>query len=222
MPRREITNTAPRDYDVAIIGGGPAGVAAAIGIASEGPSVVVLDERGPGGQIARSSKIENVFGVPAGGGDGGRLMARGIDQAKNLKAQFRSPFRAFKIIKNEGRTFTVKAMNHEFLRAVAVVLALGVSYRRLNADGIEQFGGRGVSYGSPQYQYPRQWEGKRVGIIGGGNSAGQAALFLSGCEGCQANIFIRDVDLESNMSSYLVDHIAELTNITVHPLSTLQ
>jgi thioredoxin reductase (NADPH) len=91
-----------RDFDVAIIGGGPCGVASSISIRTEGPSVVILDEKGPGGQVATSSKIENVFGVPVGGLSGVELMGRGIDQAKAFGVNFRWPFRAVRIIREES------------------------------------------------------------------------------------------------------------------------
>lgn len=210
----------PCAYDVAIIGAGPAGVAAAISLSSEGVKVVVLDEKGPGGQVASSSKVENVFGVPVGGLTGQQLMDRGIDQAMAFGAKFVSPFRAVRIRKEESY-FVITAANRQEITAASVVLALGVSYRRLDANGIEKFMGRGVLYGSPQYQVPDQWKGKRVGIIGGGNSAGQASRFLSGCEECQVNVFVRGEGLETDMSKYLIQHVMDTPNILVHPHSNL-
>ena len=214
---------ADTDYDVAIVGGGPAGVACAISVVTEGPSVVILDEKGPGGQVATSSLIENVFGIPVGGLTGVQLMGRGIDQAHAFGTRFNSPFRAVRIVQDPAtKIFTVVATSRKKVTAKAVVLTLGASARHLEAQGIEQYLNRGVAYGSPQYQVPKQWEGKRVGLVGGGNSAGQAALFLSNCIDCQVNVFVRGEGLEGDMSKYLFDRVNHARNITVHSHSTLR
>lgn len=219
----QITTCSACDFDVAIIGGGPAGVAAAIGLTTEGVRVVVLDELQAGGQVASTSKIENVFGAPDGGYTGIQFMGRGIDQATAFGAKFRSRFRAVRILKDPvSGLFTIVAAGRERVTAAAVLLATGASFRRLEADDVERYLGRGVSYGAPQYQFPDQWTSKRVGIIGGGNSAGQAASFLSTCPGCTVDIFVRSEGLEHDMSSYLVDRVVEQKCVTVHSFSTVQ
>lgn len=210
------------DFDVAIIGGGPTGVAAAISLKYEGPRVVLLAENGLGGQVAGSPKIQNVFGVPVDGISGSELMGRGIDQANYFDVKLRSPFRAVRIAKGTDGLISVIAANRERIKATAVVLALGASHRRLNAEGIEQFMGRGVAYGPPQYQIPEQWHGKHVGIVGGGNSAGQVALFLSACTGCQVHVFVRGKGLEDGMSNYLIENMKEADNVKVYPHSKLK
>jgi thioredoxin reductase (NADPH) len=209
------------DFDVAIIGGGPAGIAAAISIVTEGPTVAVLDQKGPGGQIATSSKIENVFGVGVGGKSGAELMGISIDQAKAFGTRFLSPFNAVRMTRDsQTGLFTIVASNRERVIAKAVVLALGASARRLEKPGVAELNNRGVYYGAPQYHVPQQWVGKRVGIIGGGNSAGQAGLFLSNCADCRVNVFVRGEGLEQDMSRYLVARFQQ-AKIEVHPHSNL-
>ncbi|MES2203344.1 MAG: NAD(P)/FAD-dependent oxidoreductase [Patescibacteria group bacterium] len=214
--------TVQPDYDVAIVGGGPAGIAAAIGTVTEGLRVVVLDERsGPGGQIASSSLIENVFGVGYNGKTGSELMGAGIDQARKFGTNFVSWFHSIRLLKDEkSGIITLVSNNRDRITARAVLLALGVSPRQLEAPGVADFNNRGVSYGPPQYHVPAQWVGKRVGIIGGGNSAGQAGLFLTGCKDCETHVFVRGLGLEGDMSRYLVDRF-KASSIVVHPYSEL-
>lgn len=205
------------DFDVAIIGGGPAGIAAAISIVTEGPSVVVLDQKGLGGQIATSSKIENVFGVGVGGKSGSELMGTAIDQAKAFGTRFRSPFNAVRLTRDEQTgLFTIVASNRERVVTKSVILALGASARRLEKPGVAELNNRGVYYGAPQYHVPEQWVGKKVGIIGGGNSAGQAGLFLANCSDCGVSVFVRGEGLEQDMSRYLVTRFQQ-ASIEVHP-----
>jgi thioredoxin reductase (NADPH) len=126
-----------------------------------------------------------------------------------------------RLVSNFGHHFARFALT-EKITAEAVVLTLGASHRRLDARGLEQFTGRGVLYGAPQYHVPEEWEGKRVGIVGGGNSAAQAALFLSNCKDCEVNVFVRGASLEQDMSQYLWDHVSKAKNIQSHPFSTLR
>jgi thioredoxin reductase (NADPH) len=223
MTRKSRNTVEGADYDVAIIGAGPAGLAMAIGLQPEGPQCMLLDEKGPGGQVAGSSKIVNVFGVPVGGIPGRELMSLGTDQARFLGAEIRSPFRAVRIFRDpDNGLINVIAANRERIKAGTVVLALGASHRRLNADGVEQFMDRGVLYGPPQYHLPVQWENKTVGIVGGGNSTGQAADFLSQCLGCKVHIFVRGEGLEKDMSRYLLKTVMKAPNITVHAHSSIK
>jgi len=219
-----INSCATCDCDVVIVGAGPAAFAAAINLASEGARVIIVDEKGPGGQVATSSKIENVFGIPSPGLTGAELMDRAIDQAiKVFGVKLRSPFRVVRHTHDEtSGVHTLISVNRERITARAVLLALGASPRRLDAKGIEQFMNRGVSYGSPQYHQPDEWVGKKVAIIGGGNSSGQAARFLSACHECHVRMFVRGEGLEDDMSRYLLSHVQEASNIEVFPHSTLK
>jgi len=214
---------APADtFDVAIIGGGPAGIAAAIGIAPEGPSVVVLEHKNLGGQIATSSLIENVFGVGVHGKTGSQLMGAALEQARKFNTHFREMFTAVRIVKDpKTGIFTILSHVHSRVNARCVVLALGSAPRALDVPGVAEYTNRGVVYGSPQYHVPEQWANRNVGIIGGGNSGGQAALFLAKCPGCSVHVFVRGAGLEQDMSRYLVDRFHK-ANIIVHPHSTLQ
>jgi thioredoxin reductase (NADPH) len=128
---------------------------------------------------------------------------------------FKSPFRATHIARADGGLITITADDHEKITCSAAVLATGVKYRRLEALNIGPFIGRGVSYGSPMTDAGK-WENAKVAIVGGANSAAQAAVFLGGCNNCDVHLIVRGDSLAKGMSQYLVDNIDKAPNITVH------
>lgn len=212
-------------WDVAIVGAGPAGVAAALGLRPEGLRVIILDAKYPGGQISGSSLVENVFGAGADGRTGLAMMAGGLDQALKFGTVLKTPFHAVRLIPPEGELgcYTIVDANRERITADAVVLALGAAPRRLDAENLDGFLGRGVAYGSPQYEVASQWTGKRVGLVGAGNGAGQAASFLAQCDNCHVIVFSRGDGLESSMSYYLLERIKQAgSRVTVYPKTTIK
>lgn len=203
-----------KQFDVIVIGAGAAGLSAAVNAASEGLKTVVLDSAEQfGGQAGSSTLIENYAGF-AEGVTGQSLTANMVKQARRFKAKLDAPVRACGITR-DGRTkrLTVLTDDGEEIEASAIVLATGVQYRKVDAEGLTDFLGRGVSYGSPSLS--DDFENKNIFIIGGANSAGQAALHLSKCEGCKVNILIRGNDIRSRMSEYLVERIEATYNIQV-------
>jgi thioredoxin reductase (NADPH) len=198
-------------YDVVIIGAGPAGLAAAVYGASEGLKTLLIEKHAPGGQAGTSSRIENYLGFPSGL-SGSELARRAITQATRFGTEFLSPQEVvsielkdnYKILHlSDGSTVTSKS----------VVIATGVSYRQLEIEGLSKFSGAGVYYGAANTE-AIACKNKSVYIVGGGNSAGQAAMFLSQFA---RNVFIviRGKDLSSTMSSYLIDQINVTKNISV-------
>jgi len=198
-------------YDVAIIGAGPAGLAAAVYGASEGLKTVLIEASAPGGQAGQSSLIENYLGFPRGI-SGADLARRARDQAGRFGAEILVPARVeqverkdpFKILHlADGSTITTKA----------VVVTSGVEYRRLEADGLEDLTGAGVYYGTSRIE-AESHRGRPMFVAGGGNSAGQAALFLTGFTD-DISIVIRSDDLAATMSRYLIDNITAVSDISV-------
>ncbi len=198
-------------YDVCIVGGGPAGLAAAVYAASEGLSTVVVEREAPGGQASRSAAIENYLGFPKGL-SGADLTARAIAQASRFGAEMvlandvvgfetRGPVRAV-LLAGSGE-----------IEARSVVVATGVAYRRLAASGIDELTGRGVYYGADAGE-AAQCQGDDVYIVGAANSAGQAALNLSHYAK-RVVMVVRAATLDATMSSYLVDRITSTPNIEV-------
>lgn len=203
------------EFDLAIIGGGPSGLAAAINAQSEGLKTVVLDADGKlGGQASTSTKIKNFPGFP-NGLTGQELANKFVDQAGNFGCVIRSPFQAVRLKRNEDRTFEITSMSREKLQAAAVLIATGVTYRRLDVIGVDKFLNRGVAYGSPQYNVAGMWDGRVVGIIGGANSAGQAAVYLADCPDCTVHLLVRGEGLERGMSDYLIREL-DRPNVFIH------
>lgn len=208
-------------YDLIIIGGGAAGLSAAVNGASEGLHTLVLDsEQQFGGQAGTSTLIENYAGF-ARGVTGEALAAAMVDQSRKFNADLQAPVRACNV-KRDGRThlLTVSADDGTEFVAPAIVLACGVQYRRIDARGVSDYLGRGVSYGSPSLS--GDFTNKTVYVIGGANSAGQAALHLAGCQNCHVHILIRGKSIRDKMSDYLVDRIEAADNISVHVNSELE
>jgi thioredoxin reductase (NADPH) len=199
-------------YDVVIIGGGPAGLAAAVYGASEGLSVLLVERKAPGGQAGTSSRIENYLGFP-NGISGDDLSQRAFRQAVKFGAEVVLTREVQEIIPQPDGAYTIGLDGGDRVDTKTVILATGVDWRRLEADGVDRFIGRGVLYGAARTEAPTV-AGKRAFIIGGGNSAGQAALFFADYAS-SVTILIRGEDLKRSMSQYLVDQIALVPGIRV-------
>jgi thioredoxin reductase (NADPH) len=200
--------------DLAIVGAGPAGLAAAVYAASEGLSTVVLEAYAPGGQAGSSSLIENFFGFPTGI-SGGELAFRAQLQAYRFGAKFSTPAQALSLTVNEGEhraMLRVEGCNCA-LQAKSVILATGVNYHRLGAEGRETFECAGLYYAATARE-GRLCSGSTVVVVGAGNSAGQAAMFLS--EGAKkVLLLVRGDGLSKTMSSYLARRVEVKENIEI-------
>ncbi len=202
-------------YDVVIIGAGPAGLAASVYGASEGLRTLLIERKAPGGQAGSSSRIENYLGFPAGL-SGADLTHRAISQARRLGAEFLSPRTVHDIQERDGYKYIILDDGSEIISR-SIVITTGVDYRKLEVPGIDQFTGAGIYYGAAMTE-AAACKDKPVYIIGGGNSAGQAAMYLSKFAK-QVNIVIRREGLEATMSAYLIEQIANTSNITILPFT---
>ncbi len=200
-----------RTFDLVVVGVGPAGLAAAVYGASEGLDTVALDAVGPGGQAGSSSRIENYAGFP-NGISGGDLAARTAVQAQRLGAWLVSPCEVTGLHVENG-FHVVSLVDQSEVPTRAVIVATGAQYQRLAIPNLEQFEGNGVYYAATDLE-TRSCSGSDVVVVGGGNSAGQAALYLSQ-ENCRVSIVIRRSDLSSSMSKYLIDRVAADPGIEV-------
>jgi thioredoxin reductase (NADPH) len=202
-----------RLYDFAIVGAGPAGLAAAVYAASEGLSVIVLDADAPGGQAGASSKIENYLGFPTGV-SGQELAGRAFVQARKFGAEFVVAREVARLRCGEGHPMLDMA-DGDFIRARAVLIASGARYRKPGVADLPRFEGRGVYYRAShmEAQFCRDQE---VVIIGGGNSAGQASVFLAN-HARHVHILVRGEGLARTMSRYLIQRIESTANITLYP-----
>lgn len=196
-------------YDVIIVGAGPAGLAAAVYGGSEGLKTLLIDRKAPGGQAGTSSRIENYLGFPKGL-SGSDLARRAITQATRFGIEFLSPVEVTKISIQDSYKIITLSDGSE-LRSKAVVIATGVDYRKLPNQGMDSLTGAGVYYGAATTEAHTCKDGN-VYIVGGGNSAGQGAMYLSKFAK-KVHIVIRRDSLESTMSSYLIDQIANTENI---------
>jgi thioredoxin reductase (NADPH) len=202
-------------YDVAIVGAGPAGLAAAVYAASEGLSVLVLDCRSFGGQAGASSRIENYLGFPTGI-SGMALMARAYNQAQKFGVEMAIPAEAATLRSDDGasdRQFILRLANDEEVRARAVVIASGARYRRLDVRNLEEFESTSVHYWASPLE-ERLCSGQEVVLVGGGNSAGQAAVYLAS-RASKVWLLVRGESLGATMSRYLADRIKGLPNVEV-------
>ena len=198
-------------YDVVIIGAGPAGLAAGVYGASEGLKTLLIERRAPGGQAGTSSRIENYLGFPSGI-SGSELTRRAMTQAARLGTEFLSPRSVEAIEQNDGYK-KVRFEDGGCVDTRSVVITTGVDYRKLETQGISDFTGAGIYSGAAMTE-ANACKDQEVYVVGGGNSAGQAAMYLSKFAK-NVYILVRKEDLTSTMSAYLIDQIKETTNIRV-------
>jgi thioredoxin reductase (NADPH) len=196
-------------YDVVIVGGGPAGLTAAVNAASEGLQTALIESFAPGGQAGTSTRIENYTGFPYGV-SGDELASRALQQAKRLGAEIVVTRRVESIDPTE---MTVTLDGGDVLRTKSIVLAMGVEWRRLTVDSIDRFVGAGVYYGAAPSDAGLA-QGNDVYLIGAGNSAGQAAIFFS-THARSVTLLVRGESLAESMSHYLIEQIATKVNIRV-------
>lgn len=205
-------------YDVVIIGGGPAGLAAAVYGASEGLKTVLVEREAPGGQAGTTSRIENYLGFPVGL-SGSDLARRALTQARRLGAEILSP-QEVSSLRREDPYRTVVLGDGSELSCQTVVIASGVSYRQLDLPGVAELVGAGIFYGA-SISEAVLYRDLDVGVMGGGNSAGQAVVYLSRFAS-RVHLIVRGADLAAGMSQYLVDQIAAIPSIEVHTQTTLE
>jgi len=198
--------------DVVIIGAGPAGLAAAVYAASEGLDTLVVESDSPGGQAGSSSKIENYLGFPTGI-SGQELAGRAYAQAQKFGAQLVIARGATRLA-CERRPYTVETDKGQRVPARAVIIATGANYRRLALDNISRFEGAGVYYGAT-FLESQLCKDEEVVVVGGGNSAGQAAVFLAQTAK-HVHVFVRSKGLDQTMSRYLIRRIEQHPAITLH------
>jgi thioredoxin reductase (NADPH) len=198
-------------YDLIVVGGGPAGLGAAVYGASEGLRTVLVERQATGGQAGQSSRIENYLGFPDGV-TGGALADRARRQAAKFGAEVLTA-RKVTALEAQGPARVVRFADGGCIAAHAVVLATGVAYRQLEADGAGALTGRGVYYGSAITE-AAACAGEHVYIVGGANSAGQSAVYFARHASC-VTLLVRGESLESSMSHYLIQQLAAIPNVVV-------
>src|SRR5271168_20000 len=204
-------------YDLAIVGGGPAGLAAAVYGASEGLHTAMIEREAPGGQAGMRSRIENYLGFPTGL-SGGDLARRAVVQAQRFGVEILSPQEAV-AVRTEGPYRIIKLADGNEISCHALMIATGVQWRRLEAPGIAKLQGAGIYYGGGSTE-ALSYKGEIVYVVGGANSAGQAAMnFARYAE--RVVILVRGDSLSSTMSQYLIDQVKEMPNIQVWAHATL-
>ncbi len=207
------TTPSAKFYDLIVIGGGPAGLGAAVYGASEGLRTVLVERTATGGQAGQSSRIENYLGFPDGV-SGSQLTERARRQAAKFGAEVLTA-REVTGLEVRGAARTVRFGDGSAIDAHAVILATGVTYRQLTAPGVAEFTGRGVYYGSALTE-TAGCQGEDVYIVGGANSAGQAAVYLARATGCRSvNILVRGPSLTKSMSHYLIEQVEAIPSIRV-------
>jgi thioredoxin reductase (NADPH) len=202
-------------YDLVIVGGGPAGLAAAVYGASEGLKTIMVEREGPGGQAGQSSRIENYLGFPAGL-SGSELTQRATTQARRLGAELLT-LQDTTRLRVEGSGRIVELSGGGSLSASTVLIASGVSYRQLNAPGFAELTGQGIYYGAALTD-ARECSDQHVVVVGGANSAGQAAVYLSKYAQ-RVTMLVRGDSLTKSMSHYLIEQIEALNNVKVRTRS---
>ena len=200
-------------FDLVVVGAGPAGLAAAVYAASEGLKMAVLDAKAPGGQAGTSSKIENYFGFPTGI-SGQALAGRGLSQCRKFGAEVGVPIEALMIDCSDTQSFYIGLNQDECVYARAVVIATGARYRKPDLPRLEHFEGRGIYY-SATFMEGAFCNNEELIVVGGGNSAGQAAVFLARFAR-HVHVVIRGDGLSASMSTYLIRRINAAANITLH------
>lgn len=200
-------------YDVVIIGAGPAGLAAAVYGGSEGLKTLLIEKRAPGGQAGTSSRIENYLGFPSGL-SGADLARRAVSQAARFGVEFLAPQEVINISLKESYKI-LKLSNGNEVVAKSLIFSTGVDYRKLSNEGLERLAGAGVYYGAATTE-AYACTGKEVYVVGGGNSAGQGAVYLARYAS-KVFIVIRRIDLAATMSQYLIDQIQSLSNVFILP-----
>ena len=203
------TSSRLAEYDTLIIGGGPAGLAAAVYGASEGLRTVVVEREAPGGQAGTSSRIENYLGFPSGV-SGDELASRALQQAKRLGAEILVTRSVARI---DASTRQVHLDGGDVVRARTLILATGVTWRRLAIDGFDRLIGKGIYYGAARSEASAT-HGLDVHLIGAGNSAGQAALYFAN-HARTVTLVVRGDSLEKNMSRYLIEQLGGKSNVAV-------
>lgn len=198
-------------YDLAVIGAGPAGLAASVYGASEGLRTIVVEQQAPGGQAGMSSRIENYLGFPSGL-SGAELARRATSQATRMGAEILAAQEAVKLVA-DGPARTIKLADGSELKCRSVLLATGVAYRKLDAPGISELTGAGVYYGAAMTE-GETVRGGQVYIVGGANSAGQAAMYFSRFAK-KVNMLVRGESVSATMSQYLIDQIGGTDNIEI-------
>ncbi|GGB60864.1 FAD-dependent oxidoreductase [Blastomonas aquatica] len=215
----DITIDAEQDVDVLIVGGGPAGVAAAVYAGAEGLRAMVSEDLAIGGQAGTSSRIENYMGFPTGI-SGADLVWRGEVQAMKFGTRFAVPLRATSLERRDDGLFCVGFDSGQSVCARSVVVATGVEYRRLPLDRLEDFEGNGAYYAATEIE-ARYCRGTQAVVIGGGNSAGQAAMYLSR-NADHVHVVVRSATLAASMSSYLLHRLEADPKITIHYSSEVE
>ncbi|TFY96670.1 FAD-dependent oxidoreductase [Ramlibacter humi] len=218
-----MVDAAPHDelFDVVIVGAGPGGLATAVYAASEGLKVIVVDARAFGGQAGASARIENYLGFPTGI-SGQALTARAYIQAQKFGAQFLIPVQAEALDCSEQAAtgeLRVKLADGRRLRARTVVVASGARYKRPNVERVAEFEGRGIWYWASPLE-AQTCAGAEIALVGGGNSAGQAAVMLS-AHASRVHMLVRGPGLAASMSRYLIDRINAIPNIELLPHTEL-
>src|SRR5690242_12205668 len=207
-----------KSYDMAVVGAGPAGLAAAVYAGSEGLSVLVLDQRAFGGQAGASARIENYLGFPTGI-SGMALAGRAFNQALKFGVEIAIPIEVARLDcgdpeRDASDTIRLELTDNGTVRARTVVIATGARYRRPAIPNLETLEGRGISYWASPIE-AKLCEGEEVALVGGGNSAGQAVVFLAP-RVKRLHLVVRAPGLETSMSRYLIDRIAALPNVDLH------
>ncbi len=200
-------------YDLIIVGAGPAGLAAAVYGASEGLKTLVIEQQAPGGQAGMSSRIENYLGFPVGL-SGSELAHRAVTQARRFGVEILSAQRAVGLV-TEGPSKKVRLQDGSEVQGRSLLIATGVSYRKLEAKGVEELSGAGIYYGAAMSE-GESVKGQDVSIIGGANSAGQAAMYFSRFAKT-VTMIVRGASISSSMSQYLIDQIEAIPNIRIWP-----